>query len=157
MSIISIKQISGTKAQFDAACSNGNFLYQGDLNTSYPIWTKYTIAYTAFTAAATSESIELFSNLTKQKITGYDVRIVTAHAGTGFTAATLEIGIVGTTNKHVEAFNSFVTGNVQVLTNFTESYTGATSIKITAKVTGGNLNAGTAGSFEIYVRTEQLP
>ena len=129
----------------------------GGGSDSSPIWTKYTIEYTAFTAAATDESIELFSNVAKQKITGYDLRIVTAHAGTGITAATLEIGIVGTTDKHLEAFTSFATGDVQVLSTFTESYTGATSIKITSRVTGGNLSAGTAGSFEIYVRTEQLP
>ncbi len=126
-------------------------------NPSSPIWTKYTVSYTAFTAAATSESINLLSLLTKQKITGINIRTVTAYVGTSITAATLEIGIVGNTTKHMDAFNVFATGDQELTVNFTESYTAATDIKLTMRLVGGNLTAGSAGSFEIYVKTEQLP
>lgn len=121
------------------------------------VWTKYTFSEAAFTAGATSESIELFSLAAAGVIHGVKIKHSTAFTGGGLTAFTVEVGIVGDESKYAQAFNVFqATSNTTFQLSSvlgSENHGAATSIKITARSTGANVSAATAGSVDVWVLT----
>lgn len=120
-----------------------------------PTWVKYTVAETAFTAAATTETIELFSLAAGGIIHAVKQKHSASFTGGSISAFTTSVGITGTLEKYAANFDVFqATGDtVQQITGTlgTEDHGSATSIKITAISTSDNVVNATAGSVDVWV------
>ena len=131
------------------------------VNTS-PQWSKYTVTYSQLAAAATSNDIELLQLPAKTMLTGAVIKHSTAFSGGILTNYTVSVGISGTLAKYASAFNVFqavsdTTKQVQFeLAQDIESFANSTSIRVAAVSTGTTLDQATAGSVDIWVRTEKL-
>jgi hypothetical protein len=140
--------------------ADGTFAVPSSGNSG-PSWTKYTVSESAFTAAATSEDIELFSLAAKGVIHAVVIKHTTAFSGGSLTGFTLSVGISGNLTKHASAFDVFqATGNTISQTSNTvdvEDFSSAVSIRLAAVSTGANVSAATAGSVDVYVLTSTLP
>jgi hypothetical protein len=128
-------------------------------HTALEVKAKVTFAHTAFTAAATSETINAFSLPAGAKLTSVTLKTTQAFAGTGITAWTCELGILsGDTAKYAEASDMFSavsdTNFFHYGNNVVENWGSATQITITARSTGGNLSASTAGSVDVIYTYE---
>jgi hypothetical protein len=129
--------------------------------TSTLTWTKYTKTYANFSAAATTNDIELFSLPAGGVIHAVKIKHSTAFAGTSITAYTISVGITGTLAKYATAYNvfqavapaTFQIGAVPSIGIGSENHTTAVSIRAAATSTGANLSAATAGVVEIWVLT----
>lgn len=124
-------------------------------------WAKYTVTYSQLAAAATTNSITLFSLPAKYLIAGVIIKHSTAFSGGSISAYTVSVGITGSLAKYAAAYNVFqaVSSNTAQLSGSfnMEDFSSATNILITATSTGANLNAATAGSVDIWVNTASLP
>jgi hypothetical protein len=151
----------GTSA---ALCrSNGSAwvpLGGGSSGTNTPSCTKYTVAYSALTAAATTQDVALFALPARGKITGLTIKEGTRFVGTGITALTVSLGRTGTETEYAPAWallqavsdtNMYDDGG-----HFSATFAShAVQAKFTA--TGANLNLMTAGSVDIWACTVVLP
>lgn len=113
------------------------------------------LSYTTFQTAATSKSNTLFSLIAGGIISGIKIKHSTAFAGTLITAVTMEVGVVGITDEYSSpAFDVFqvVSATAFGLYNSvgSESATAATNILITARSTGANLSALSAGVVDVW-------
>lgn len=85
----------------------------------------------------------------------------TAFAGGLIATYTVSVGITGNLVKYGSAANVFATpGATTFASNVLpgiENFSSATSIRIAAVSTVGNLNAATAGSVDIWALTSLLP
>lgn len=122
-------------------------------------WTKYTVAYTALSTAATTNNITLFTLPAGGIIHGVKIKHSTSFTGGAISAYTLSVGITGTLAKYATAYDVFqaTASNTFQLSNIlgSEDHTSTTAIKVAATSTGANLNAATAGSADIWVLTSQ--
>lgn len=122
-------------------------------------WTKYTKAYTDFSTAAVTNSVDLFTLQAKEVIHMIQIVPTVAFAGGLIATYTVSVGIVGVLAKYAiaaNAFTGFTLPTINALPGL-ESTSGTTAIKATAVSTVGNLNAATAGSVDIYVLKSTLP
>lgn len=129
--------------------------------TPMPQWVKVsTIPYLAFSAAATTLNVTLFSLVAGGMIHAIFIKHATAFAGGVISAATFSVGISGNNTKYAAAFDIFqaVSGTAFQLTNTpgVESMTGATNITGTITVTGANLSALTAGQVEVWALLSKI-
>ena len=149
-------------ASFDAsgnfsvvAAANANTANSAANAGNFPVWVKTTIPYTSFSTAGTTNSITLLSLVAAGVIHGVKIKHSTAFAGTGITAMTASVGVSGTLNKYASAFDVFsaVSNTNFQLSNVvgSENNGAATTILITGTSTGGNLNALTQGSVDVWV------
>jgi hypothetical protein len=126
-----------------------------------PIWHKYTISESAFTAASSTENIELFQLPAKASIHNIIIKHTTSFTGGSVTSFTLSVGVSGNLTKYASAYDVFqATGasNHQASNTFDmENYGAATSIRLTAVSAGGNVADVTAGTVEVYVLWGILP
>lgn len=144
------------------ATLDGAGLLAHDLgNLAYPVWAKYTVAATAFTAAAAAEDIELFSLPARGTIHRVVIKHTTAFSGGTSSALTLSVGITGTLTKYAAAFDVFqATGDTVFGFNDLpdmEHFASATSIRVEATATGDTLDNVGTGSADIWVLTSVLP
>lgn len=127
----------------------------------YPKWYKYTVLHSALQAASLTNDINLFLLPAKAIISQIAVKHDVQFAGTGITKYELSIGVAGNLQKYTDKLDvstavaadngwTFIGGSF-------ESFTGATSIRLSATSTGANLDQSTAGSVEIYVLYTTLP
>lgn len=125
------------------------------------IWTKYTVGFAALSAAAVTNDIELFSLAAKTMIHSVVIKQSTAFSGGLIATYTISVGISGNLVKYGVAFNTFQAAGATVfgMNNLPgiESFTGATSIRIAAVSTIGNLSAATSGSVDVWALTSLLP
>ena len=123
-------------------------------------WTLFTVSETAFTAAATSEDISLFSLLENQVIEAVVIKHSTAFSGGTLSAFTVSVGIVGDLDKYGSAFDVFqATGAAvaQVSSSLGfEDFTGATDIRIAAVAVGDDVLDAAAGSVDVWVKVSTL-
>ena len=137
------------------------YLGLGWMNPAIGRWTKYTVAATAFTAAATSEDVELFSLPGRETIHAVVIKHTTAFSGGTLAAMTLTVGITGTLAKYAAVFDVFqATGDTVFAYNNlpdTENFGAATSIRAAAVSTGDTLDNVGTGSADIWVLTSLLP
>ena len=124
--------------------------------TTIPQWVKVgnALSHTAFQTGATSVSNTLFSLIAGGIIEAIKIKHSTAFAGASITAYTIEVGISGTTEKYAQAFDVLqaVGATVFQLTEGvgSESHGAAVNILVTARSTGANLSASTAGVVDIW-------
>jgi hypothetical protein len=124
------------------------------LSNRIPRWYDYSFNYANFSAAALTNSIELFSLPGACAIHAVSIKHSVAFGGGAIASYTLEVGIVGDTSKYALPFDVF---SAPSDTNFyadaifgMESWA-ATSIKVTATSTGANLDAANVGTVTIQV------
>lgn len=118
------------------------------------------VVYTSFTAAATSETINLVQKPAGYQLTGVVLKPTTAFAGTGWSAAILEIGLSGgTTTQYGIAKSVFSVSNTTIFNylNFEEAnYATASQLTVTLRTTGGNVSAGTQGVASIILLVQKF-
>lgn len=131
---------------------------------SLPYWTKYTVTHTQLQTAGTTNNITLFTVPAKTLIHKVVIKQSTAFAGTLIVSYTLSVGITGTLAKYIAAYDVFAavassTFGVSAATilETIEDFSSGVAIKVAAISAGGNLNASTAGSADIWVQTSLLP
>lgn len=132
-----------------------------DTTSSIPVWTKLTFAHTAFQTAATVNTIELVSFSAQEAIQGIIIKHSTAFSGGAISAYTVEVGITGNLDEYASPFDIFqATGDtVKQATQVLDvpSFSGVTSVKITARSVGANLDQSSAGSVDVWIKTSVLP
>lgn len=122
-----------------------------------PVWVKVGVAisHVAFQAAATTNSITLFTLIPAGTIHAVKIKHSTAFGGGAITAYTLSVGIAGTLAKYATAFDVFqaVSNTAMQMTGVTgtENNGAGTAILITATSTTANLNASTTGAVDVWV------
>lgn len=124
-------------------------------------WKKYTFTHTQFQTAALTNTLECFSLAAYETLDTVLIKHNTAFAGTGITAYTIQVGITGTLDKYGGPFDVFqaIGDTVKEINTVTdiESFSGSTSIKITAISSGANLDQSTAGSVDVWVKKSLVP
>ena len=127
-------------------------------------WYKMTVNYSYFTAAATSETKTLVGlyglGNTAKLVDAVFVKPVTAFAGSGISAATVEIGAnTSGTTALTDPYSVMTVGNSNWQTS--QSMLLSTSsvdnnITMTLRTTGGNISALTAGVVDVYMKFSDL-
>lgn len=124
-------------------------------------WEKFTFTHTQLQAASTTNDIELFSLLAKQEITGVVIKHTVAFTGTAYSAYTLSVGLASDFNRYALPFDVFqaVGDTVKDKSDVSEveNFGSATSVRLKAISTGGDLDASTAGTVEVYIKRSTLP
>lgn len=122
-----------------------------------PQWIKVgnAISYTTFSTAGTTKSNTLFTLPIAGVMHSVKLKPSTAFSGGAINAMTLSVGISGTNDKYLTAFDVFqaVSGTAFGISDglFTESHTATATITISAISTGANLSALTAGVVDVWV------
>lgn len=124
-------------------------------------WTKYTVTFTQLSAAALTNNIELFQLAAKETVQSVVVKASAAFTGGLIATYTVSVGPAGNLVKYAVAFNVFQApatnlSSVNILPGV-EDFSSATSIRISAISTVGNLNAATAGSVDVWVLKSTIP
>lgn len=137
---------------------NSNF---SSLKNLSPIWQKYTVPYTSFSAlgATATGSVVLFSISAAEILDAFLVKHSTLFTGTSITAAKIKIGKSGSTDEYTDEFdvNQTVAAAARQATNSFCSEFSATSVLVTLSTTGGLLSQLSQGSVDIYVRRAEIP
>ena len=125
------------------------------------MWTQYNLAFGAFSAAALTKDVTLFSLAAKEIPEAFIIKHSTAFAGTAISSVTMQIGIVGETDRFLAAYNVFqATGATvfaaQASTLDIQSFTAATDIIIRSTSIGANLTALNAGVIDVWVKRSKL-
>lgn len=143
-----------------AAIASGTFA-SSFIATDIARWTKVTKIFSDFTDTDTTNDIEVFSLPAKGVIQKVVIKHNTAFTGGTISAYTISVGIASNFTKYAAAKDVFAAASD---TNFgfnelqnMENFGAATSIRAQATSTGGNLNAATTGSVDIYIYYSVLP
>lgn len=133
----------------------------GYLKDQAPLLQKFTVAYATFSAmGATAVGTQtVFSLAADDILSGLVVKHSASFSGGGISAAKLKVGIPGNEDKYLAEFDVLQSTGAGVcsLSQLLECEFSATSLIIVLSLTGGNLNALTRGSVDIYVKKSQLP
>lgn len=120
-------------------------------------WTRYAVDFADFAAAGTSASAELLSLPAGWCIHNVLLKHSEEFSGGAISAYTLSVGITGTPDKYLAAFDVFQAPGATVFsfgtTQGLESMGAATSIKVAAVSTSANLDQADQGAAVIWVRT----
>lgn len=118
-------------------------------------WKKFTVVETDFTAAATSESITLFTLAAGEIIHSVKIKHSASFTGGTISAWTVEMGPAGDTDKYASAFDVFQASSdttFQLSSSFgSENHGSGTIIQITARSTDDDVLDATAGSVDVWV------
>jgi hypothetical protein len=135
--------------------------FTGTTGATGPIsaWTKVTRTEANFTAAATSESITLFTLTAGYILRGILIKHSTAFSGGSSTSATVEVGISGETTRYAPEFDVFQAVSdttFGIYQNFDVVNWGTnTTVQLTLR-SNVNVSAITAGSVDVYYLVEQI-
>ena len=126
-----------------------------------PKWTKYTVSSADLSTAGTTFSVTIFSLAAAEVIDDVIVKHTTAFSGGSISAYTVEVGTSADKDRFMTPFDVFqsVSGTRAKTSSTTQvpNFGTTTDVVVTATSTGDNLNAATAGSVDVYVRTSTLP
>lgn len=133
--------------------------------SALPQWTKYTVTYANFSAAATTSSSTLVTVSAGTVVHGVKIKHSTAFKGSGITAYTVSVGTGPGTNSnsiYASAYDVFQAVNssaTQMSNTFSvEGGTATWSIGAFATSAGANLNAAAgAGSVDIWILSSVTP
>lgn len=127
------------------------------------IWIKVTKGYADLTDTDTVNDIEVYSLPAKGMFHYGIVKTTQSFSGGTIASYNLALGITGSLTRYLSVYDAFASVSN---TNFARSTTNipdfqnfgsATSIRLQATSSGGNLNAATAGSVDIYLLISVLP
>jgi hypothetical protein len=123
--------------------------------SAFAQWKKISVPFGSFTAAAAEESIVLLNLPGGTVIEAVKQKHVTAFSGPGITGYTLEVGFGADPAKYSSPFDvsQAVANGTQLHSGVLEGEDHASpwAITVTARATGANVNAATAGVAEIWV------
>ncbi len=126
-----------------------------DIGAPVMQWKKFTVLETAFTAAATSESITLFTLAAGEIIHATKIKHSASFTGGTLSAWTMEVGISGVEDKYGSAFDTFQAAadtTFQISSVFgSENHGSGTTILLTARSTDDDVLDATAGSVDVWV------
>ena len=123
------------------------------------VWTKFTISYTFFAAAATTQDKELFLLLGNEVIEGVSIVHTAEFLGGGASSYDISIGLVGNLTQITSLWDVFAPTDQSYIqdTNVLDRVnTAARSIRLQA-ISDVNLNTLTQGSVDIFVKIGTLP
>lgn len=127
----------------------------GGGNSTSPVWVKVTKTFSDFSAAATTNSINIYGLGAGWVLHAVKIKQSTAFSGGAIASYTVSVGVSGNNAKYASAFDVFqavaattlqVTGTVGC-----ESQGAIVQLTATATSTGANLNAAAAGSVDIWL------
>lgn len=125
-----------------------------------PVWRKYTLDFAALAAAAADKAVIIYALPPGGVVHDAKLKHSAAFSGGAINAYTVEVGLVGSTEKYVAPLNVFQAPGDTVLGSgkgrFIENHGAATDIIVTAKSAGANLDAATAGSVDIWLLTSKV-
>jgi hypothetical protein len=131
------------------------------LKNQSPLFQKYTIPYTTFSAmgAVASGTTTAFALASNEVIHGFIVKHSTLFTGGAISGASIKIGIAGTTDKYTDEFDvhQAVAASAKLQTEILAFEAALTNVLVTCSLTGGNLSALSQGSIDIYVQKCELP
>jgi hypothetical protein len=111
--------------------------------------------------AYTTADVQLFALPAASIVHAVMIKHTVPFTGGGITAYTIKAGVTGTLDKYATAFNVFQSTSSTTAqmssSGYVENFSSATSVRIAAVATGGNLNTATAGSVDVWVQTTTLP
>lgn len=146
------------RTKIQSAPVNSNFDSLKDMS---PLWQKYTVDYTSFTAlgATTTGSVALCSMGASEVFDCFIMKATTAFSGTSITAAVLKIGKTGSGSVYADEFNALgaVSSSNASITNLPVAEFSSTTMILTMSVTGGLLSQFSQGSVDVYFRRAELP
>lgn len=126
-----------------------------DIGAPVMQWKKFTVLETAFTAAATSESITLFTLAAGEIIHVTKIKHSASFTGGTLSAWTMEVGISGDEAKYASAFDTFQAAadtTFQLSAGLgSENHGAGTAILLTARSTADDVLDATAGSVDVWV------
>jgi len=123
---------------------------------------KYTVDYTDIQTAGLTNSV-LVLNLEAQGIVeSVAIKTSVAFVGASITDLDFEVGISGDKDKYMEAYDGLAAvadSNSDYAAHAVgpESFSGTTSINLTATAVGANLSALSAGSVDVWIKRSLLP
>lgn len=128
------------------------------LNDAISSWTKYTVTFSQFSAASTSNQVVLASLPSGTAIEAIVVNSTAAFTGGSISAYTIDVDAAPVSlesgyNAFSAPTNSATGQAVYDVANFLSP----TSLIATATSVGGNLDTATTGSVDIYVKFQTLP
>ena len=130
-------------------------LTAAQIPASVPQWVKVTKTFTDLSFAGTTNDIQVYSLPAGGIIMGVKIKHSTAFSGGSISAYTVSVGISTNFTKYASAFDVFqaVSGTTFQLTDSfgSEDHGAATSIRLQAISTGGNLSTATAGSVDVWI------
>lgn len=153
---------------YTAQATNSKLTWRDDTNLWEPVgdptlsrWRRYNLSTVDFDTAATANHIELFLLPARGIIEAVVIEHSEAFTGGSISAYTLSVGILANLVKYGAAFDVFQAvgpfgSDVYAFLGL-ESIGSATSIRVAATSTGGNLNTATLGAATIWVKTSQMP
>lgn len=117
-------------------------------------WNAVSIGYGAFSAASTQSQINAFSLPAGCALMGVVMKHSIAFSGGAVSAVAVDLGISGTADLFLTAFDVFQavsdTAFVNAMVQNIQSFANPTNIMVRATSTSANLNALTAGTVTIY-------
>lgn len=138
-------------------------IYMSPIDSSNPIWVKYTISYADLAAADTVNDIELFQIPAKGVIHAAVMFQPTSFSGGGCGFYVVSLGIAGQLERILSEVDVFAESDPtlygSVVVNYNKlivSMTTPTSIRVSA-ISDVDLNLLTAGSVDIWVQQSVLP
>jgi hypothetical protein len=153
-----VSRINGTRvtyAWFDDLRDAGIRLEQNG-----SVWEKFSFGYADFSAAATTFELELVELAAKETLEVVIVKSTTAFSGGSVSAVTLECGISGQTDRYFGPYDLFATvsnTNFQNVSQSNEVYFTTQSVVLKMTSVGDDLDALTAGAFDVWVKRSKLP
>jgi len=126
-----------------------------------PTWLKYTIGFADISAAATTNTITLFSLLSLGMVEACVIKHSQAFTGGSISALTLDIGVTGEEDRYIIDFDGFQAPSASAFQaeSFNldvRSFTANTNIVLRADSVGANLSALTQGSVDIWIKRSFL-
>lgn len=124
------------------------------------VWTKYSFSYTDFSTAATTNEVELVELAAKETLEVVIAKSTTAFSGGSVSAVTLDCGITGELDRYFGPYDLFAAvgnTNFENVAQNNEVYFTTQSVKLRMTSTGDDLDALTAGAFDVWVKRSKLP
>lgn len=171
---------SNTWALRTLTAGDGISIAQGDgvagnptisASTAQSGWVKVSTPYSSFSAASTTNDIEVYSLPAGGWIQAAVFKHSTAFAGTGIATLTLDLGITGSLTRYAFSYNGMAavsgttfygptgSGGTGTITNVPDirTFSAATSVRVKATSAGANLDQLTAGVIDVYLLVSTLP
>jgi hypothetical protein len=124
-----------------------------------PTWIKISLSYTHFSTGGLTKTIDLYELPAGGVVEDVKIRHSASFTGGTISAYTIQVGILGTLNKYLSAFNvfqapsgtAFAFGGVKG----SENQLTPTMLKVTATSTTANLDAATTGAVDIWLKVSR--
>lgn len=133
--------------------------------TGSPTWTKVTKTYSDLSAGGTTNDIEVYSLPAKSVLHAVAMKHSVQFSGGTISQYALTVGLTGQLARYTPT--TLQAASAVSSSNFVDSatanlpeprdFTSATSIRLSATSVGGNLNAATQGSVDVWVLVSALP